>query len=455
MERREIIDAKLRNLKIVDISDEGKGIGRTSCGLIAFVENALPGDTVNAVVISEKKNYVNAKITGLVEPSPYRTEPRCPHADICGGCPFSRLAPAVQLEIKRRHVCDKLERIGGVSDPAVRPVIPSPSDIRYRNKAEYTISGSSVGFNAARSHDVFDCPDCLLQSEAAAACAGAVRAHIIKYGEKFSRLLVRTASTGDVMVMITSGGEIARSAELTCTLEEAAAGAGCRLKCFYKETRSACGVSWIGRIAGEETVTERIGDLTYHISPRSFFQVNTAAAKMLYDKVREYAGLSGRENVLDLYCGVGSIGLYCAKDAGFVLGIESVKDAVRDARENASANGIENAGFIAGRAEKILPDLVEGKSDADTDGRASGAARNADIVILDPPRAGCGRRLLEAAAMPRPEKIIYVSCDAGTLARDVKILRELGYEFIEASPVDMFAQTGHVETVVLMSRVEK
>lgn len=447
------IETEFNNIEIIDISDVGRGIGRSSNGLIVFVENAVPGDIVNARITKKKKNYLNAVVSDIVSPSPFRITPECPYAEVCGGCALSHISYDMQLKIKEKHVRDKLERIGRVTDPAIRPAVPSPSEFRYRNKAEFTIAGEKVGFNAAHTHDVFDCADCLLQHPAAAACADAVRKYTGKYGDDLRRLLVRTSSDGEVMVMVTSPAGISHPDYLYKALGNAAGSAGCGLASFYQRVQPRRGHAAQELIGGMASICEKIGGVTFEISPSSFFQVNTEGAKLLYEKVKEYAALTGDENVLDLYCGVGSIGQYCAGSAGYVLGIESSRSAVKDARRNAALNGIPNVKYIPGKAEIILPEAV-GIADKTRkyEDIALLTAKNADVVILDPPRAGCGEKLLRAAAMPEPEKIVYVSCDAGTLARDVKILGSLGYRLAEATPVDMFAQTGHVETVCLLSR---
>lgn len=472
-------------IEITDISDQGQGIGRAD-GLAVFVPDTVVGDVVQAELAKVKKNYAFARLLEVEEPSMNRIEPLCEDGfpQGCGGCSLARLDYPGQLALKEKQVRDKLHRLGDLADPIVNPILGMEEPFYYRNKAQFPVStggiitrkggvvenlgAPAVGFYRPRSHEVVNCYDCMLQSPAAMAAADALRRfmeedHITAWDERWEKglmrhLIVKTAfGTGEVMVvLVINGNGIPGSQKLVKMLDDAVYEAGFSLESVVlnvnkKKTSEILGEECIP-LAGKQTILETIGDLSFEISPMSFYQVNPVQMEKLYDKVVEYAALTGSETVLDLYCGVGTIGLYCASGAGQVVGIESVKNAVLDANRNAVINGIVNARFLCGRAEEELPRLLEVQDPEDV---IAEAVKQADIVILDPPRAGCRPELLDAVAQVSPERIIYVSCDPATLARDVKLLGEMGYTFMEATPVDMFPWTGHVETVCLMSRKEK
>lgn len=491
MEKGQIVE-----LTIEDISSEGQGIGKAE-GFAVFIKNTVVGDTVKAEITKVKKNYGFAKVTEFVERSPLRQEPFCPYYNRCGGCVYQEMDYGSQLELKRKQAADKLIRIGGITQPAVKETIGMEEPFYYRNKAAMPVSTGGlitkkggitepvheprIGFYQHKSHDVVDCDSCLLQSEPAMAAASALRRfmeedNITSYDSRWEKglmrhLIVRTAfGTGQVMVILVINGKgIPNVAKLVDMLNEAIfdipvyeegpfAGIEFRLESVVininkKKTSEILGDECI-TIAGSPTITEQIGDLKFEISPLSFYQVNPQQMEKLYDKVLEYADLKGDETVLDLYCGVGTIGLYCADDmrqkggSGAVLGIESVKQAVVDANRNAVINGIVNARYICGRAEEVLPKIVNNRED----GRSDITVDKADVVILDPPRAGCEIELIDAVAEVSPQKIIYVSCDGATLSRDIKLLTERGYSFEEATPVDMFPWTGHCEVAALLQK---
>ena len=467
-------------LVIEDMSAEGLGIGRIE-GMAVFVDGAVVGDVVEAELTKLKKNYAFGRLTAILEPSPDRVEPFCGYGSACGGCSLQAMSYEGQLRLKEKLVRDKLVRIGAIENPTIREIIGMEHPLRYRNKAQFlvgenerggkggkpgkpgTSAASAVGFYRSKSHQIVDCEECLIQSEPAEKIAAALREymksdHVSAYDEKtgkglIRRLIVKTAfGTGEVMAILVINGkglpngeklvymmddavnELAPNPEtgLEYSLESVA------LNINKKKTSEAMGEECV-TLAGKPTILEKAGGLQFEISPLSFYQVNPVQVVKLYDKALEYAGLTGEETVLDLYCGVGTIGLYCASQAKKVIGIESVKSAVLDANRNAVINGIVNAEFVCGKAEEELPKLL-----------AQGV--QADVVILDPPRAGCDPVLLDAVAQASPKRIVYVSCDPATLARDVKILGEMGYEFKEAQPVDMFPMTGHVEAIILMTR---
>lgn len=470
-------------LTIEDLSVEGEGIGRID-GRVAFVAGALPGDRVLAGLSEDKGRFLRCKTMGILEASPDRIEPPCPNAAECGGCPVIALSYPAQLAWKEKLLRDCLMRIGGFelqeADEAentkklsvekdevekiiesgaeakkplkfiIRPILPAEKPFFYRNKAEFAVENSSVGYYAAGSHRLCSMKGCAIQSEPALALAGALGDFLRLHPKNiYRRLVVRTAETGKVMaILVVNKNEISHAEELVATLDEAVK-PPFRLASVYvnvnkRPERSAMGDENIliagSRVIRDEIVTD-LSTLKTELSPLAFSQVNPGQCSKLYSIVQRYAGLSGTEKILDLYCGTGSIGLSMAGAAQRVIGVESVKAAVIDANRNAVINGIVNAEFVYGKAEEVVDTKLQGVK--------------ADIVVLDPPRKGCDRRLLKTVAEIAPEKLIYVSCNPATLARDLKILSGLGFELIEATPVDMFPQTGHVETVVLLSKVDK
>ena len=529
MEKGQIVE-----LTIEDMSAEGRGIGKIyddERGFAVFVQDTVVGDRAKVELTKVKKNYAFGRVSEMLALSPDRQESFCPHSGLCGGCVYSQLSYEAQLALKEKQVREKLVRLGGLTDPVIMPIIGMGSEdatevpFRYRNKASMPVSTGGlitqkggivkpvheprVGFYRPKSHDVVDCTDCLLQSEPAMAAAAALRKfmeedHITSYDPRWEKglmrhMIVRTAAgTGEVMVILVINGKaIPNAPKLVEMLDEAIynvpvyedgplAGVEFNLESVIVNINKSKNLEGpiLGEecitIAGKPTITEEVGGLSFEISPLSFYQVNREQMVRLYEKALEYASLKGDETVLDLYCGVGTIGLFAAaemnrrtaelnaaaasgqavenaasgqaaadKSPGRVIGIESVKGAVLDANRNATINGIVNARYVCGKAEEELPKMVDPKSELKDE---SLRVMHADVVILDPPRAGCEQPLLEAVVKAAPERIVYVSCDPATLARDIKWLGEHGYEFKEATPCDMFPWTGHVETVVLLSR---
>ena len=486
-------------LKIEDISHEGQGIGKAD-GFAVFVKNTVLGDVVDAELTKVKKNYAFGRVVEIVEESELRQEPICQYAGQCGGCAFQKMTYEGQLELKKKQIVDKLVRLGGLEDPKVNDAIGMEEPFRYRNKASMPVSTGGlitrkggivepvheprIGFYQAKSHDVVNCDDCMLQSEPAMAAARALRQfmeedNITSYDPRWEKglmrhMIVRTAmGTGQVMVILVINGKgIPNAAKLIQMLDDAIfevpvyeegplAGVEFSLESVVininkKNTSDILGEECI-TLAGSPTIMEKVGDLEFEISPLSFYQVNPQQMEKLYGKVVEYADLKGGETVLDLYCGVGSIGLFLADDmrkkgdnAGRVIGIESVKPAVVDANRNAVVNGIVNARYVCGKAEEEMPKMVSGEGLKDESLRIT----QADVVILDPPRAGCEEELLKAVVDVDPSKIVYVSCDPATLARDIKYLVANGYEFVEATPVDLFPWTSHCEVVSVLVKAE-
>lgn len=497
MERGQIVE-----VRIEDMSSEGQGIGKAD-GLVIFVPDTVVGDLARVKLTKVKKRFAFSQLEELVEPSADRTdmEPCGGRAEGCGGCSFFPMEYGAQLAVKENQIREKLRRLAGIGQPPLAPIIGMKEDdndglgsFRYRNKASFPVSTGgiitrkggivenlgepAVGFYRAKSHEVVDAPECYLQSGAAMAAAAALRQfmeedHITGWDPKWEKglmkqLIVKTGfHTGEVMVILTINGKgIPNMQKLAEMLDDAIYEAGYSLESIV--LRDLKGEDTVA--AGKNVIRDEIGDLTFEISPASFYQVNPVQTERLYDKVREYCGFSAKDPaekpvILDLYCGVGTIGLYCADQAEQIVGIEIVKDAVLDANRNAVVNGIVNARYLCGKAEEILPLYAGGelhgqksaKSGEDAspkdDPQLSDAVKRAKVAILDPPRAGCRPELLDAVAALDVERIVYVSCDPATLARDIKILGEHGYALQEATPVDMFPHTAEVEVVSLLTRV--
>ena len=432
-----------------DITHSGEGVGRVD-NMIVFVDGGVPGDTVEIELTAIKKTYMTGKILQLIIPSGTRQEPPCPYFGRCGGCQLLQVQYDAQLAIKRKIVTDALERIGGIKDVPVNAVIGMETPYRYRNKAQFKISGKGVGFFAKRSHQIVPIEDCLTQPESCVQVIETFNA-LLKdgcfelYDEQqhtgFLRgIIQRTNEQGENMIVIVGNGKKLKHKDkilqaITERIPE--------VRSVYLNVNTTRGNAVLGRenhlLLGTPQIEERIGDLSFLISPNSFFQVNTRQTKVLYDLVKRMATLTGAETLFDLYCGTGTIGLYLAREAARVYGIEIVENAVLDAQENAERNQIKNIRFIQGKSETEAPKLAE-------------EGVHPDVIVLDPPRKGCDPALLEMIENLSVPKVVYVSCNPSTLARDLKILREYGYQVQEVQPVDLFPGTGHVETVAVLSR---
>ena len=439
-------------IEITDMSTTGEGIGRAD-GYTLFVKGAVIGDTVEAVVTLARASYGFARTRKVIVSSPDRVKPACPKARECGGCTLQALSYEAQLKWKRSLVENSLLRIGGIQT-AVEPAVGMDEPFHYRNKSQYPVGTSAegkriTGFYAGKSHDIIDNRKCLISPENDSVILDTVldfmdRNGIAAYDEKSGtglvrHILIRKAfATGEIMVcLILNGRKLPEAERLTAELIKIEGVKSVCLNVNTKRTNVILGEEVIP-LYGEPFITDRIGNLSFRISPLSFYQVNPVQTKKLYDAVREAAALTGKETVLDLYCGIGTIGLYLAPDAEKVIGVEIVPAAVKDAKENAERNGIGNAVFYEGAAEEMTADLPK-----------------ADCIVLDPPRKGCEEKLLTAVLEKAPEKIIYVSCNPSTLARDLKILCAESYRPERVRPFDMFPQSSHVECVTLMSRAKE
>ncbi|QNO15312.1 23S rRNA (uracil(1939)-C(5))-methyltransferase RlmD [Alkalicella caledoniensis] len=441
-------------IKIEDVTHEGEGVGKID-GFALFVPKTVTGDVVKAKVISTKKAYGRALIEEIITPSPHRVEPKCSVYDDCGGCNLQHASYEHQMQIKRKIVSDAIKRIGGFEDVPVHETLSADSE-NYRNKMQAPvgiIEGKTVaGFYKPRSHDIVETESCTIQhshnNHILNNIVKAVRElEIPPYEEKTGKGTIRhimtrvgVATNQTMAVIVVTDKTFHKKGDLVTKIR----------KLLPKLTTLVINVNnkKTNVILGEESqvvfgpgyIEEISQDITFKISPLSFFQVNPKGMELLYNKAVEYASLTGEENVIDAYCGLGSISLFMAKKAREVIGIEVVPQAVADANENAKINKIENVKFIEGKAEEIMVDLAE-------------KGEYNDVVVLDPPRKGCEESLLVAIKRMAPEKVVYVSCNPSTLARDLKILcQNEDYKLEEVQPVDMFPHTGHVEVVCKLSR---
>lgn len=447
----------LVTLEIEDCGIDGEGIGKAD-GFTVFVKDAVIGDTVTAKIIKAKKNYGYGRLMEVLKPSPYRVEPKCEFARQCGGCQLQALSYDQQLVFKTNKVKGHLERIGGFTDIPMEPIIGMDELFHYRNKAQFPVGRNKegkivTGFYAGRTHNIIENRDCALGVAENKEVLDRVIAHMEKYGiepynEATGKGLVRHVLirygyfTKEVMVcLILNGNKIPKEEQLVKSLCEIPGMTSITINVNKKHSNVILGEE-IRLLWGQEYITDRIGDISYQISPLSFYQVNPMQTQKLYAKALEYADLHGQETVWDLYCGIGTISLFLAQKAKFVRGVEIVPAAIENAKENAKLNGLENTEFFVGKAEEVLP----------REYKKNGVY--ADVIVVDPPRKGCDETLLETMIEMNPERIVYVSCDSATLARDLKYLCERGYELRKVCPVDQFGMTVHVETVVLLSKGE-
>lgn len=444
------------DVEITDVSDKGMGIGKVH-GAVVFVAGASFGDKVVAEITKSKKNYAMAKTVEILEKSPYRRHEAdvCPYIwSGCGGCSLGELNYEGQKFLKLKQVYDKLTRIGKLENPIVRDVIGADSVNGYRNKGVIACAGGKVGFKKAGTNFVIDCDYCKIQSEEANLVGEAVRHYFSQYpkaANNVESILVRTGmwdgEERQVLVGIT--GSTKKLTELQALVDEICDRVN--LVSFYEfDVDRGAKAQW-NLVAGQRTIKCVIGSHEYEVYPSAFFQVNDEQVVKLYDKVAEYAGLDGSQVVLDLYCGVGTIGLHLADGVKYIVGIEINPDSVVNANRNAVINGVVNARYFAGKAEEVLPKLLK-KPEGVEEGKDDFYVEHAHVAVLDPPRAGCEQELLDAVVYSGVDRIVYVSCDAGSLARDVAYLQDKGFKFEEATPCDMFPETGHVETIALLQR---
>lgn len=442
-------------LDIEDCGVDGEGIGKAD-GFTVFVKDAVIGDRVTAKIMKAKKNYGYGRLMEILKPSPYRAEPKCAFARQCGGCQLQALSYEQQLAFKEKKVRGHLERIGGFTELPMEPIIGMDEPYHYRNKAQFPVGKNKegriiTGFYAGRTHTIIENRDCALGVSQNKEVLDRVIAHMEAYGiepynEETGKGLVRHILirygffTGEVMVcLVLNGSSIPQKETLIEHLLEIPGMTSITINVNKKRSNVILGEE-IRLLWGKPYITDKIGDISYQISPLSFFQVNPLQTGKLYSKALEYADLHGEETVWDLYCGIGTISLFLAQKAKFVRGVEIIPAAIENANDNARLNGIENVEFFVGKAEEVLP--AEYKKNG----------IYADVIVVDPPRKGCEESLLATMIEMQPKRIVYVSCDSATLARDLKYLCERGYELRKVCPVDQFGGTVHVETVVLLGR---
>lgn len=461
------------NLSITDLGAEGEGIGKVD-GYTFFVKDGLPGDEIEAKIIKVKKNYAYARLERVVKPSPFRVNPVCEHARRCGGCQIMEMQYDKQLEFKQNKIKNNLVRIGGFNveliDSIMEPIVGMEEPLRYRNKAQYPVGcdkeGKPItGFYAGRTHSIIPNLDCHLSPEVNKDILSLVLEHMAKYnitaydemtGEGLIRhVLIRQGrATEQIMVcFVINGNQIDRMEELCDRLSKISGMTSISISINKKNTNVILGDNY-KTVWGEQRIVDcmkvkvpsgqewvDINDgLTFAISPLSFYQVNPVQVEKLYGVAIDYASLNENDEVWDICCGIGTITLSMASRCRKVHGIEIVPQAIEDAKENAKRNNIANAEFICAAAEDYLP--------------KHSSEIKADVVVMDPPRKGMDEEALKVVVQANPQRIVYISCDSATLARDLKFLCENGYELKRVRGCDMFGQSVHVETVVLMSKVK-
>lgn len=476
MQKNDLIE-----LTIEDIATDGAGIGKYE-GMTFFVKDAVIGDRITAKIMKLKKHYGYARLMDIQEASPNRVEPRCIFARSCGGCQIQQMSYESQLLFKENKIRGNLVRLGGFLEEEIaavfEPIVGMEQPFGYRNKAQFPVGTNAdgeivTGFYAGRTHTIIANMNCALGVPANEMVLNTVlqymrEKHVSAYDEKSGKGLVRHIlirygfdSKGLMVCLIVNGNRLPAEDTLVKYLRQIDGMTSISLNVNKNKTNVILGEE-TRTIWGAPTITDalylrdtadfsRTGEKTsYQISPRSFYQVNPLQTEKLYSLALEYAGLTGKETVWDLYCGIGTISLFLARKAKRVFGVEIVPQAIEDAKRNARLNGIANAEFFVGKAEAVLPEFYERESK-----KASGRddMLHPDVIVVDPPRKGCDAQCLETMLRMRPERIVYVSCDSATLARDLRVLCDGGYELRRVRGVDQFAMTVHVEVVACLQRV--
>ena len=470
-------------VEITDIGNDGEGIGKID-GYTLFIKDAVIGDVVKAKVMKAKKNYAYAHLEEVVKPSEHRVEPRCPIARQCGGCQIQSMSYDRQLEYKQNKVRNNIVRLGGFDagfvDSVMNPIMGMENPWEYRNKAQFPVgmdkNGEIVtGFYAGRSHNIIPTTSCCIGTRENEEIIEIIKLHmkengVSPYDEVTGKGLVRHIlirkgfTSGEIMVCLVinySGGKKGSGNAEYIRNQEALADKLWNIKGMSsfsvsintEKTNVIMGLE-IYTVRGKDTISDTLCGLEFEISPLSFYQVNPVQTKRLYEQAIEYAGLTGNETVWDLYCGIGTITLSMAKAAGRVYGIEVIPEAVEDAKRNAKRNGITNAEFYCGKAEEVLPEFYDKKRNV-AGSTSEGSELRPDVIVVDPPRKGCDSVCLDTMLKMQPDRIVYVSCDSATLARDLRILADGGYNIAAIRPCDMFPWTVHVETVCLLSKLHE
>lgn len=445
-------------LDIVSQGYEGEGVAKIDSYPI-FIEGALKGEKVKVKIVKVNKNFAYGKLLEVIEKSEGRVEPKCKYFKKCGGCKLQHMNYETQLDFKWERVKDCIKKIGGLSEDLVEyPIGMEENPYKYRNKVQLPIgmdkSKPVLGFYAPRSHDIIDIEECLIQEEDANKISKITREWIEEFNimpafvdGKFNKkgflrhVMIRKGfKTGEVMIVIVATRkDLKHIDELIKKLEFHVEGLKSVVLCVNAKDTNVILTPECYTLWGEDYIQDYIGDFKFNISPLSFFQVNPMQTEVLYNKALEYAELTGKETVFDAYCGTGSITLFLSQKAKKVYGVEIVEPAIINARENAKMNNVSNTEFFVGKSEEVIPKLIK-------------EGVKADVIVVDPPRKGCDIKLLKAIGETKPERVVYVSCDPSTLARDLKILDELGYKTEKVQPVDMFPQTAHIENIAKLVR---
>ncbi len=445
---------------ILDMNQDGEGVGKVN-GYPLFIKDTVIGDKAEVKVIKALKSFGYGRLMKIIEPSSDRIQPRCAVAKQCGGCQLQAYAYEKQLIFKENKIRNHLERIGKIKDYVLEPIVGMEEPWRYRNKAQFPVGRNkdgeiAIGFYAGRTHSIIENEDCYLGEEINSEILKSVKEYMEENGvspydeaahQGFVRhiLIRRGHYTREILVCIViNGRKLPYKERLVEKLLKFKKDGLKSITLNYNEEKTnvilgtELEVLW-----GTDFITDMIGGITFQISPMSFYQVNIEQTEKLYKKVLEFADLTGKEIVWDLYCGIGTISLFLAQKAKKVYGVEIVPAAIQNAKENAKRNKIQNVEFFLGASEEVLPEWYEKKKE------------KIDIIVVDPPRKGCERELLKTIVKMKPEKIVYVSCDSATLARDLRILEEEGYKTEKVQGFDLFSQTVHVESVIMMQLVGK
>ncbi|KIL48183.1 23S rRNA (uracil(1939)-C(5))-methyltransferase RlmD [Jeotgalibacillus soli] len=437
---------------IEDLTHEGHGVAKVN-GYPLFIPNSLPGEKIEAKVVKTTKNYGFGRLLEWHEKSPDRVTPPCYIYDRCGGCQLQHLDYDAQLKAKQKQVKDVLTRIGKLPDVSVHPTLGMEDPWRYRNKSQVPVGtrdGSIIaGFYAKRSHEIVDMEECIISGHVSDQVVQLVKEKANQLGIQpydeirhkgiLRHVLIRYGRTsGEVMVVfVTRTNELPHANELVDMLKENITSLTSVVHNVNNQKTNVIMGNKTTVLWGREVIYDSIDDIQFAISARSFYQVNPVQTEVLYKKALEYAQLTGEETVVDAYCGIGTISLFLAQKAKKVYGVEIVEQAIEDAKKNAELNGIKNAEFKAGPAEVVIPKWHD-------------QGIKADVIVVDPPRKGCDEALLSTIIEMKPKRVVYVSCNPGTLARDLRVLEDGGFRTVEVQPVDMFPQTSHVECVSLI-----